>query len=140
MEGWREGQGWRHGGREEGGRSEGGGREWWALVAVRGGGHWVCCPHRPRHPSSPFVVVVRHSNVVRPRHSSLLVGGVRRLRAVVAVDDRVWWPLTIERGGRCPRLRTPFVVRGWLGWALLVTGRRAWVVGGRSFCSRLGVW
>ena len=104
------------------------------LVAVRGAGRWVCCPHRPRRPSSPFVVVVR------PRHSSLLVSGICRLRAVVAVVDQAFWPLSIERGGHCPHLRTPFVVHGWLRWALLVTGRRAWVVGGRLFCSRLGVW
>ena len=82
-----------------------------------------------------IVLVVRHH-----RLSSLLVGGVHRLQAVVAVVDRACWGLTIQRGGRCPCLRTPFVVRGWLRWALLVTGLRAWVVGGWSFCSRLGVW
>ena len=44
------------------------------------------------------ILIVRHcrlsssfTNVVRPRYSLLVVGGVRRLPVVVAVFDRVWW-------------------------------------------------
>ena len=96
--------------------------------------------------SSPFAVlgngyvvlialIVHHHRLLL-----LLVGGIRHLQAVVAVVDQVCWRLTIQRGGRCLRLRMPFIVHGWLQWALLVTGLQAWVVGGQSFCSRLGVW
>ena len=80
--------------------------------------------------SSPFAVVgaglvVFIVLIVRHHHlSSLLVGRVRRLRAVVAVFDRVWWPLSA--------FADAFVVREWLGWALLFTGQLSWAVGGRS--------
>ena len=56
------------------------------------------------------------SNVVRP-HSSLVVGGVRRLRGVVTIFNRVWW-----WWGRCLHSHMLVVVRGWLGCAPLVAG------------------
>ena len=116
MEGWREK--WREG-RDEG-MTEGGGR-WLPFVAV--GALLIVV----------VVLIFRHrrvssscSNVICHRHSLLVVGSVRRLRAVVAVFDLVWW------WGRCLRLWTPGVVHGWLGWALLIAGGLSWVVGSRS--------
>ena len=65
--------------------------------------------------------------VQQRRHPSLVVSGVRRLRAMVAVFDQAWW-----WWGRYLRLRTSVVVRSWLGWVLLVTNGLSGVVGGWS--------
>ena len=107
------GEGWRDGGRieeggkdrgrmEEGGKDRGRGevereegvrqgatssRQFWALVAVRGGGCCACRLHRSRRPSSPFVIVA---------------GGPRSSLA--------------SSGGHCLRLRMPSsFVGGWGG-------------------------
>ena len=155
MEGWREdggsGEGWRKGGRMEEGGKDGGrgeaereegvrqgatsGRQFWALVAVRGGGCWAGRLHRSRRPSSSFVVVLRHSplsssfsNVVRRRHSSMLVGGVGRLRAVVAVFNRAW-SFSIERVVVCVCGHPSSFVGGWSGRSSSPVGfPRLWAV------------
>ena len=76
--------------------------------------------------SSPFVVVGT-GLVVFMCPSSLVVSGVCCLRAMVAVFDQAWW-----WWGRYLCLRTYVVVRGWLGWVLLVANGLSWVVGGWS--------
>ena len=76
--------------------------------------------------SSPFVVVGT-GLVVFMCPSSLVVSGVRRLRAMVAVFDQAWW---WWGGYLC--LRMSVVIRGWLGWVLLIASGLFWVVGGQS--------
>ena len=78
--------------------------------------------------SSPFVVVGT-GLVVFMCPSSLVVSGVRRLRAMVAVFDQAWW-----WWGRYLRLRTSVVVRGWLGCSSSPMGFPGlWAVGLWSF-------
>ena len=64
---WRDGgrmeEGGKDGGRGEAEREEGvrqgatSGRQFWALVTIRGAGRWACRLHCSHCPSSPFVVV-----------------------------------------------------------------------------------
>ena len=135
-------EGGKDGGRGEVEREEGvregatSGRQFWALVAVHGAGRCACRLHRSRRPSSSFVVVLRHSplsssfsNVVRPRHSSMLVGGVLRLRAVVAVFNRARSSSAFADTRR----------RSWVAGVGAPRHRSAFLGCGWSFRSRLGV-
>ena len=128
------GEGWREGGRSEEGRSEGGGREWRAVMGARRRSRWWALGLSSSFSSSVIVLCRRSAtSSVRPRGCWW---------AAFVASER-WWPFSIERGRGRLRLRTPVVVRGWLGWVLLVTGRLAWVAGGRSVVAwgfAIGSW